>query len=165
MPGDNFGGEISMDKTGSTVAASSSYGGYVDIFKRCGSNGEQWQKFARISQQKHTDSPIWSFPVSLSGRGDRVAIGDPTYNHRYGRDQIYWLFDCAGLEDERTRQNGANIVPDSSFDADRWALFGGSLILSYYGRYLAVGAPNWSGNKGYVRVFFKRPCILKAFVQ
>jgi hypothetical protein len=146
-PNDWSGWSISLSKDATTVAIGAHYNdshsGHVRIYKWI---GNAWTQAGQDIDGKASDFAGWS--VSLSGNGNRVAIGAPGVHagDAIGRARIYDLG-----EGNVWSQLGDDIEGEGSRDR-----FGRSVSLSCDGNTVAIGASDNDGNgdnSGHVRVY------------
>lgn len=149
--GDVSGRSVSVSEDGNTLAIGMT--GFFGAYNHVGQvrvyhfDGTDWtqigQKLEGIVAGNH-----FGFSVSLSGDGDKVAVGAPLkdgndnffgHTHVYDFDGVDWI------------QIGQTIVGESTFDQSGW-----SVSLNTDGNTLAIGAPfndDVSESAGHARVY------------
>jgi hypothetical protein len=136
--GDNHSAPVSLSAKGNRLAIGSVGSGptigYVKVYEW---SGTAWLQLGVNIDGEAAGSKLgWS--VSLSGQGDHVAIGAPSYSSiSIGRVKVYKWSDNAWL------QIGEDIEEKVAHE-----FFGNSVSLSANGRELAIGASSYDGGYG-----------------
>jgi len=151
--GTQAGNGVSLNADGSRVAVGAPNGGgkfpqfgvfgegEVQVYERGANNN--WLLLGKaIEGEKNGENSGQS--VSLSGSGNRVAVGAPDHdkNGSFGQVRVY------DYDDGDWVQYGQDLNGDNRYD-----YFGAKIRLSQDGLRLIVGAENANGNTGNARVF------------
>jgi hypothetical protein len=144
IPG--HGSSLSLSANGKRVAFTGG-GNLVQIFEW---DGVSWSQLGNDIQGNSREdnfggTTFWPNAVSLSGNGDRIAIGTSDNRNRGSIKGYVKVFD---LQNGAWVQLGPDLVGDSIAD-----YFGVSVSLAATGNILAVGAEGGYGKYGYARLF------------
>jgi hypothetical protein len=139
------GETVSVTSDCSTIAVGgpfdSSSTGAVWIFVSSGSN--TWsQQGSKLTGSNPSRQPRFSTSLSLSGDGNRLAVGGPTNNY----SGAVWIFDRVSGSWSQTAYIRFTTVPVASQE-------GRSVYLAQNGTTLLIGCSNDLTNVGSVRVF------------
>lgn len=143
--GEQFGGEVSLSRDGTIVAASAQYNGdgLVRVFQYIGDTGDLTSDWAQMGSNivGREGHPFFGWPVSLSGDGTRLATASASFGSDGdvdgGQDKgTVWVFEYNATEPEWYLL-GDPVDGDNGGDGLGWGL-----ALSADGTTFAAGAPN-----------------------
>ena len=143
---DDFGAAVSLNSDGSHLAVgaprTNANAGQVKVFLYATETDSWSQLGSDITGSSSGQHAGWS--LSLSGDGERVAVGLPLKEAQKGHTGVYKYHSVTSS----WTLMGAFIAGQATND------FGGtSVALSSDGSRLAVGIPYWNAQKGKVRVY------------
>lgn len=141
-----FGTSVQLSEDGMILAlgdpSDSIWKGLVQVFSYVNSKNEWIQLGEDIRGEDENSS--FGFAVSISGDGQRLAVGAPRYQLlELGRVDVY-LYNDGNWSDPNT-------VPSRDFNID--GQFGTDVTLSGDGSTLACGSPNADGETGFVAIY------------
>ena len=160
--GEQLGGEISLSRDGTIVAASAQYGGdngdgEARVFQMVGGTGDPTADWVQMGSDivPAAGYTYFGWPVSLSGNGTRLATASASFESDGMVDEgldagTVWVFEYNPITAE-WEVLGEPIDGATGGDGLGWGL-----ALSADGRTVAAGAPNsdtYLSEAGYVAVF------------